>query len=84
MPPTALTCSRCGDPVALDSKALLRVETSPTGEERYVCPGYYDHRKYRACPFRAPVASVPRPPWQALTGTAAAAAAHDVQTHTEP
>ena len=57
----------------------MRLEVAPLGERRYVCPGYFDNRKYRACPFRAAADSVARLPWKELSGTAAAAAAYELK-----
>ena len=55
-------------------RAVLR----EAADNAYVCPGSYEGRKFRACGFRSPVASVPRRPWRDLDGNAAAAAAYEL------
>ena len=57
----------------------MRLETTGLGEGRYLCPGYFENRKFRACPFRANATDVQRLPWKELSGKAAAAAAYELE-----
>lgn len=50
------------------------------GDESWTCPGFFEGRTFKYCPFKAPINEIARLPWRELEGKDRAAAEHDLRT----